>query len=96
MWAADVRTAATRGNWHGRTERRTLTTSTWLGEYLTDWLGVAQVFRLARERTERGNTTVEVVYVIIRLGRVIADPEWLLELSRAHRGDRERLALPAE
>ena len=53
---------------------------------MTDWPGVAQVFRLVRERTEQGTTTVEVVYGITSLGRVVADAARLLGLSREHWG----------
>jgi Transposase DDE domain len=67
-------------------ERRAITTSTWLGEYLTAWPGVAQVFRLVRERTEGEETTTEVVYGITSQGRVVADAARLLGLSRAHWG----------
>jgi hypothetical protein len=45
---------------------------------------VAQVFRLVRERTEKGVTTVQVVYGVTSLGRVIADAARLLGLSREH------------
>lgn len=67
-------------------ERRTLTTSTWLNDYLKDWPGVRQVFRLVRERTAGGKTAVEVVYGITSLNREEADAQRLLALSRAHWG----------
>lgn len=85
-WTADVRTATTRSKGHGRTERRAITTTTWLGEYLSGWPGVAQVFRLVRERTVAGVTAVEVGYGITSLGRVVGDAGRLLELSRRHWG----------
>jgi hypothetical protein len=85
-WAADAQTVSTSGKGHGRRERRTLTTTTWLNEYLTDWPRVGQVFRLVRERTANGKTTAEVVYGITSLGRGVADAARLLELSRAHWG----------
>jgi len=81
-----VRTATSRGKGHGRVERRTITTSTWLNEYLADWPQVGQVFRLARERTANGVTTTEVVYGITSLGRAAADAARLLGLSRGHWG----------
>lgn len=95
-WAADVRTATSRGKGHGRTERRTITTSTWLGEYLDGWPGVAQVFRLVRERTDKGATTVEVVYGITSLGRVVADAGRVLRLSREHWGIENGLHYPRD
>jgi hypothetical protein len=47
---------------------------------------VAQVFRLVRERTVGGATTVQVVYGLTSLGRVVGDAARRLELSRAHWG----------
>ena len=35
-WEADARTAASRCKGHGRLERRTLATTTWLNDYLRD------------------------------------------------------------
>jgi hypothetical protein len=85
-WQADAQTATSCGKGHGRIERRELITSTWLNDYLADWPGVQQVFRLVRRRTAGGKTTEEVVYGITSLGRCAADAERLLELSRAHWG----------
>jgi len=75
---------------HGRIERRTLTSSTALNGYL-DWPGVGQVFRLQRERTAGGRTTVEVVYGITRLTRAQAGAGRLLALVRGHWGIENRL-----
>jgi predicted transposase YbfD/YdcC len=72
---------------HGRRERRAIETSTWLNEYLSEgWPGVAQVFRLTRERAAKGGKTAEVVYGFTSLGRVGACAEDLLALSRGHWG----------
>ena len=60
-------------------------TSTLLNDYL-DWPGVAQVFWLRRERTQRGKTTVEDVYGITSLSRAQADAGQLLQLLRGHWG----------
>lgn len=68
---------------HGRTERRTLVSTTALNNYL-DWPGVGQVFRLERERTVGGKTTVEVVHGITSLTRAQADAARLLTLTRWH------------
>jgi predicted transposase YbfD/YdcC len=65
---------------------RTVTTSTWVNEYLADWPGVAQVFRVERERRVKGVTTVEVVYGITSLTRGRADATRLLGLIRSHWG----------
>ena len=48
---------------HGRLERRQITTSPDLNEYLRrDWGEVGQVFRVQRERTSKDKQSVEVVY----------------------------------
>lgn len=68
---------------HGRLEKRTLRTT----EILTlhqKWPGLAQGFELVRERTEKGKTTVEVVYGITSLTSQQADAKRLLRLVREH------------
>lgn len=85
LWREDTQTATTRGKGHGRIETRTLTTTTWLNEYL-DWPQVGQIFRLVRERRGKGKTTVEVVYGITSLGRAQADAARLLGMTREHWG----------
>ncbi|MBP3955607.1 ISAs1 family transposase [Gemmata sp. G18] len=71
---------------HGRIERRTITTTTWLNEYLTRWPGVQQVFRLERTRRVGGKATVEMVYGISSLSPVAAPPDALLGYTRTHWG----------
>lgn len=78
--------ATTSGKGHGRLERRTITTTTWLNEYLGDWPGVAQVFRLERRRKVKGKVEVEVVYGITSLGELAADAGALLGYTRGHWG----------
>ena len=78
--------AGSRNKGHGRVERRTITTSTWVNEYLADWPGVAQAFRVERERRVKGVRTVEVVYGITSLTRDRADAARLLGLIRSHWG----------
>jgi hypothetical protein len=85
LWAEDVGTARRCNKGHGRYERRTLTTTTWLNGYV-DWPQVGQVFRLVRERVVKGRTTTEVVYGITSLSREKADASRVLELTRAHWG----------
>lgn len=48
------------------------------------WPGLAQGFELVRERTEKGKTTVEVVYGITSLTAQQADAKRLLRLVRDH------------
>jgi len=81
-----VEAAAAREAGHGRVEVRTITTSTWVNEYLADWPGVAQVFRVERERTVKGVTTTEVAYGITSLTRGRATAAVLLGYTRAHGG----------
>lgn len=81
-----MQAASTRGKGHGRVERRTITTTTWVNEYLSAWPGVAQASRVERERTARGVTTTEVVYGITSLTRARATAAVLLGHTRSHWG----------
>jgi hypothetical protein len=56
-----------------------------------DWPGMAQVFRLTRERTVEGRTAVEVAYGITSLTRDRADARRLLGLVRRHWGIENKL-----
>jgi len=70
---------------HGRLERRHITTSPDLNDYLRrDWGEVGQVFRLQRERTSKDKHSVEVVYGWTSLSHKRCDPQRLLALTRAH------------
>jgi predicted transposase YbfD/YdcC len=68
---------------HGRLERRTLISTTALNDYV-DWPGVAQCFKLVRERTINGKTTTETVFGITSMSRDRADAPRLLKLTRRH------------
>ena len=81
-----MRVATTASKGHGRGERRTLTTTTWLNEYLSHWPGVEQAFRLERRRKVKGKVEVEVVYGITSLSSLAADAERLLGYTRRHWG----------
>ena len=70
---------------HGRLERRTLRVTSVLTKR-QDWAGLAQGFELRRERTQKGETTVEVVYGITSLGAGRADAGRLLGLNQGHWG----------
>ncbi len=72
-------------------EKRTVTTSTWLNAYRSDWPRLAQLVRVERERRIDGETTVEVAYFITSLSRDQAGAAWLGELIRAHWGIENRL-----
>ena len=68
---------------HGRTERRTIRLTMTLTKH-QDWAGLKQGFELTRERTIKGERTVEVVHGITSLGRERADAAALLALVREH------------
>lgn len=56
-----------------------------MNRYL-DWPGVQQVFRLTRERTVHGKTSVEVAFGVTSLPTDKADAAHLLQLVRGHWG----------
>ncbi len=70
---------------HGRIERRTLTVSSALKDFLK-WPGVEQVFKLERHfvRVKDGKVMDEVVYGLTSLPAAEADPQRLLTLIRTH------------
>ena len=80
---AERQTATRCNKGHGRIERRTLTSTTSLNDY-ADWPGVAQCFKLVRERTAHGKTTSETVFGITSVPRERADARRLLTLTRQH------------
>jgi predicted transposase YbfD/YdcC len=70
---------------HGRLEKRTLTTSTGLTDYFAkQWPGIAQVFRLERSVSEKGQHRSSVVYGFTSLSPKRASAKFLLELNRSH------------
>lgn len=80
----DRREATTQERGHGRhNERRTLVASTDLNAYL-DWPGLAQVFRLERTWSARGQVHRAVRYGITSLLPTRADAAQLLALRRGH------------
>jgi len=81
-----VRVATVSNKGHGRVERRTRTTTTWLNGYLSHWPGIEPAFRLERRRKVKGKVEVEVVYGITRLSSLAADAEQLLDFMRDHWG----------
>lgn len=70
---------------HGRVERRTLTSTTSLNEYL-NWPGVKQVCRICRQRTSQGKTSTETAYYVTSVGRGRADATTLLATARRYWG----------
>jgi len=81
----DFRTATTREKGHGRLERRTLTASSLLKDYV-NWPYAKQVFRIERRflRIRDGKRMEETKYGVTSLTAAEASPERLLALVRAH------------
>lgn len=72
---------------HGRIERRSIRLTTILTK-TQQWKGLKQGFELRRERTVKGQTTVEVVYGMTSLSRERAKAQRLLGLTRGTGGSR--------
>ena len=83
----DFQTATTREKGHGRRERRTLTSSCMLKEYLK-WPYCEQIFRLERHfiRISDGKIMAEISYGVTNLTREKAEAGRLLALVRGHWG----------
>jgi predicted transposase YbfD/YdcC len=88
----DFQTASTLNKGHGRLERRTLTSSSMLKDYL-NWPYAEQVFRLERHftRVSDGKEMKEMSYGVTSLTREEADADRLLALSRGHWGIENKL-----
>jgi predicted transposase YbfD/YdcC len=82
-----VRRVVEREVGHGRIERRKLVCSDVMAGQ-TEFAGLAQIYRIERERTEKktGKRTVEVVHGITDLTAKQAGPKRLLRLNRGHWG----------
>jgi len=78
-------TAATTNRGHGRLERRALTLSCALADYLT-WPGQQQVFELVRTRTNQrtGEVCGETIYGLTSLSTARADAAFILDRVRDH------------
>jgi predicted transposase YbfD/YdcC len=83
--AQDLREAVTENHGHGREERRTLTASRDLNDYL-DWPGVRQVFMVERVWRERGREKGAVQYGITSLPMAQGGATRLLACKRGHWG----------
>ena len=83
----DFQTVTTCEKGHGRLERRTLTSSSMLKEYV-NWPCAEQVFRLERHfvRNSDGKVMDEVSYGVTSLTKKEADAGRLLQIVRAHWG----------
>lgn len=86
-----VRRVVERDAGHGRIERRELVCSEVMAGQ-TEFAGLAQIFRIERERTEKktGKRQVEVVHGITDLTAKQAGPKRLLRLNRGHWGIENR------
>ena len=82
---AQFQQAETLDRHRGRVEHRVIRVSHELCSYLqATWPGITHVAELTRTRTEKGKTSVEVVYLISILPSGRPAPQHLLELSRGH------------
>lgn len=83
----DFRSATTITKGHGRIEKRTLTTSSQLNDFL-DWPFLQQVFKLDRTSTlcKTGQTRHEIVYGVTSLPEEEASPRQLLDMLRSYWG----------
>ena len=83
----DFKTAVTVNKGHGRLERRCLTSSAMLKDYL-DWPYLEQVFKLERRflNLQTGVVTTEIQYGLTSLTPSEAGPDRLLALQRTHWG----------
>jgi predicted transposase YbfD/YdcC len=83
----DFKSAATVNKGHGRLERRRLTSSAMLKDYL-DWPYLEQVFKLERRfiNLQTGEVTTEIQYGLTSLTPAEAGPQRLLALQRSHWG----------
>lgn len=74
----------------GRVEKRRLWVSDILVDY-SDWPYLAQVCRLERSVTRKGETTQEVAYAVTSLSSQQANPRQILTLWRGHWGIENRV-----
>jgi len=81
----DFETATTLNKGHGRIEKRTITVSSQLQDFL-DWPYLDQVFQLERRFTDikTGETNAHVVYGFTSLPREQASPTQLLKMIRSY------------
>lgn len=87
----DAPPQATQTNKHGgRVEQRQLWTSDMLMGY-SDWPHLAQVCRIVRNVTRKGETRSEVGYAVTSLPSSEATPAQLLDLWRGHWGIENRV-----
>lgn len=75
---------------HGRLERRQLTATASIVDYL-DWPGARQVARLTRTRRTGAKCQRQITYLVTSLSADHANPARLLELIRAHWAIENRL-----
>jgi len=81
----DFQTATTINKGHGRLEKRAITTSSMLNDYL-NWPYVAQVFKLERRATDltTGEISTQIVYGLTSLSAADASPRQLMGYIRAY------------
>src|SRR5262245_40534626 len=89
IWAEAQDTATTLDKGHGRLERRRLTATTALNEYL-DWPGVAQVGQIESVVEQDGKVSHETHYFITSVSRDLGGAGPLLAWGRGHRSIENR------
>jgi predicted transposase YbfD/YdcC len=88
---ASVQQAETWDRHRGRVEHRVIRVTTEMNAYLSrDWPYIAQVAEVRRTVTRKGQTSLEVVYLITDLSPQQASPLRLLTLVRGHWGIENR------
>lgn len=88
----DFETATTTNKGHGRIEKRTITVSSQLNDFL-DWPYLDQVFQLERIFTDikTGQSNTHLVYGFTSLSRDQVSPKRLLDMIRSYWGIENRL-----
>lgn len=88
----DFRTVTTYSYGHGRFEKRTLTSSAMLKDYL-DWPHLEQVFKLEYKavKLKTGEVHEQIIYGLTSLSPTEADPARLLALKRGYWGIENKL-----
>ena len=77
---------------HGRLEVREIWTSPEMNEWFEkDWAAIAQIFKIRRTVTQRGEVREEIVYGFTSLSRKKANAKRLLDLNQKHWSIENRL-----
>jgi predicted transposase YbfD/YdcC len=86
----DLQIARSHDKGHDRLETRTIETLTKVPAWLS-WPGAQQICRITRQRTIKGQPSVEIELAITSLPRLRANAEKLLSIAREHWSIENRL-----